>query len=215
MNSCRFGPKGRKSRSDKVERLGAYARYSSDKSQLTELRGLVERTASKTDLTAVEDTILNAIRKLEQRPESRESLKGHFGSEDEVIRKLTLHEFISTLYNDAFEEQEDHYEVLFDSRAWRDPDYELVDYMRGFLLMFGTETARRLCLFTQRDAEFRWSGFTEEDFEGLLGSLHTTVMLLVDMICHSIPVAMGFRPEDGKLVWLYTEGPDDVSTAEA
>ena len=25
MNSCRFGPKGRKSRSDKVERLGAYA----------------------------------------------------------------------------------------------------------------------------------------------------------------------------------------------
>lgn len=190
------------------------ARYSSDKTQLTELRGLVEQTASKTDLVVLTDTILNAVWKLEQRQENRESLTRHLGSEDEVIRKLTLHEFISTLYSDTFKEQEDHYEVLFDSRAWHDPEYELVDYMREFLLVFGTETARRLCLFTQRDAEFHWTSFTEEDFERLLKSLHVSVMLLVDMVSESIPVAMGFRP-DGKLVWLSTEGRDGVSTAEA
>ena len=148
------------------------------------------------------------------RSEGRAALEEHFGSEDEVTRKITIHEFIARLYSDSFEEQEDHYELLFDSRAWRDPDYELVDYMREFLRVFGTETARRLCLFTQRDAEFHWSGFTEEDFGRLLGSLHASVMLLVGMICESLPVAMGFR-SDGTLVWLSTEGPDDVSTAEA
>lgn len=187
------------------------ARYSCDKSQLTELRGLVEQTASKTDLAAFAHTILNAVSKLEKRSQSREALIGHLGSGDEVAQKISIQEFIARLYSDSFEEQEDHFELLFDSRAWRDPDYELVDYMREFLHVFGTETARRLCLFTQRDAEFHWSGFTEDDFAQLLGSLHISVMLLVEIICESIPITMGLR-SDGKLVWQSTKGPDAPST---
>lgn len=180
------------------------SRYKSDRTQLDEIRGMVEQTVSKADFSAFAGEIFHALANIQKKSISFESAKQDLSPSNQDIRKISIQEFIGWLYSKDFGGYNDHFDILFDSRAWLDPEYEMVDYRRAFLEIFGSETAKRLCVYMQSERQFDFSGFTEDQFASLIGCLHVAVLLMVEIVTGSAEIEIGLD-DNGVLHWYAKE----------
>ena len=190
------------------------SRYKSDQTQLDEIRGMVEQTFSKSDFSVFAGEIFHALERLQKKSINFESAKQDLSPSSQAIRTISIQEFIGWLYSTDFGDCNDHFDILFDSRTWLDPEYEMVDYRRIFLEIFGSETAKRLCIYLQADEQFDFSGFTEEQFASLIGGLHVTVLLMVEIINGSAEIEMGLD-DNGTLHWYANQQEKNNDNVEA
>lgn len=95
---------------------------------------------------------------------------------------VPIEKYIQHLYEFDYGNKQDLYDILFDSRAWYesgDDEYILLDKRKRFLSLFGSETARRLCLKVQTELNFDPRAFSEEYFAKLISRIHLEVLLIL------------------------------------